>query len=233
MSMMLLAAAPSPQTMAAVRSQEWKAIRFAAKDCGVEYRTALAWAHGGLIEARQVGRRWHVRVDSLRAKLTKGNPWQSLVVTAKLLGIDPDQARKLSRAGLIETKRVGHTYLVRVDSLKDYIASSKTSDAERFAWIIAEAERVLVASPTRNRIALYRSLAATAFGFTIELLQSKSRGYALSVPRQKIMCFIRLMVPGASWQQIGAAFGVDHTTVIHAARKQRAVIEPLIKGARQ
>jgi hypothetical protein len=103
------------------------------------------------------------------------------------------------------------------------------TDAARYAWIIAEGEREIAAKPTTSRLMLYRRLAATAFGISIDELLSKSRSNDIAIPRQKIFCFLRIAT-GASWQQLAALFGKDHATIIHACRKYAVEIEPMLSG---
>jgi chromosomal replication initiator protein len=73
---------------------------------------------------------------------------------------------------------------------------------------------------------------AVAFGVTEKALLGQSRLRNLLLSRQVAMYLARELT-GLSLPRIGAAFGRDHTTVLHACRKVEAEIEAdAVFGAR-
>ena len=99
------------------------------------------------------------------------------------------------------------------------------SDAQRYAWIVAEYRRRL--RPGVNRARLARDLAAIAFETPIEQLVSASRKWPLAHVRQKIVCFTFLMTD-VSWHALGALFNRDHATIIFACRKYAVEVEAML-----
>jgi len=47
---------------------QWMPLKAAAHDCGLEYETVRTWAVAGLVEARREGKRWFIKLVSLRAR---------------------------------------------------------------------------------------------------------------------------------------------------------------------
>jgi len=70
---------------------------------------------------------------------------------------------------------------------------------------------------------------AARFGMTREQMQRLTRARAVARPRQ-IAMFLAREITGHSLPRIGAHFGRDHTTVLHAVRRisKLAAADPLI-----
>jgi hypothetical protein len=104
------------------------------------------------------------------------------------------------------------------------------NDAERYAWVILQAPCGIASRRFLSKPVAYRNLAAEAFGVTVEDLLLEARAVDLVTPRQKIMCFVRL-VTGARWHALARLFKRTHSTIIHAYRKYAREIAPLCGNA--
>jgi chromosomal replication initiator protein len=78
-----------------------------------------------------------------------------------------------------------------------------------------------------------KRLVARAFGVSVEDINGTSRSKGIVLARQVAMHLIRELT-GASLPEIGRQFGgKDHTTVVHACRKIKALLEADLQVARQ
>ncbi|MEK7387087.1 MAG: helix-turn-helix domain-containing protein, partial [candidate division NC10 bacterium] len=62
------------------------------------------------------------------------------------------------------------------------------------------------------------------FGVKISDLKAKNRTKAVAFPRQ-IAMYLSRQLTHASLSEVGRAFGKDHTTVLHAVDKVRALLQ--------
>lgn len=62
-------------------------------------------------------------------------------------------------------------------------------------------------------------LVACAFGVPVHMLHAASRGNASAALARQCAMYLAHVVCGASYTQIGAAFGRDRTTVAYACRR--------------
>jgi chromosomal replication initiator protein len=126
----------------------------------------------------------------------------------------------------------------------DYIAEQTTGGGVRAALgLLANVAQVARDFGTLDRAAVEKILAGTgqptsrggaldaimkrvsaAFGVTEKQLLGSSRLRSVLLPRQVAMYLARELA-GLSLPRIGAAFGRDHTTVLHACRKVEAALE--------
>jgi cytosine/adenosine deaminase-related metal-dependent hydrolase len=138
-----------------------------------------------------------------------------------------EHTRALSAARRLKTRAI----LRRV--LDDQAAFPRRfdSDAERFAWVLAEARELFAERPPGLRKhTIYGALAASAFGFSLDALSADLRVSTIVAPRHKVMCFTYLMTD-VSWQKLGKLFNRNHNAVIHACRKYADEITPLLGDA--
>jgi len=77
-----------------------------------------------------------------------------------------------------------------------------------------------------------------AIGTTVTELRSKSRGHFLVERRRCVIHFLSMYYPLLTLKEIGSYLNLDHTSVIHAQRRAKELIEindayfwPLIKKA--
>jgi chromosomal replication initiation ATPase DnaA len=98
-------------------------------------------------------------------------------------------------------------------------------DIEALQAMRAEYTRLCLMFPTIKRALLARNAGARAFGIDIDILTSGSRKAPVLEPRMKIMAAIKILVPTASTQTIGACFSDrDHTSVINAVNRYRYAV---------
>ena len=62
-------------------------------------------------------------------------------------------------------------------------------------------------------------------GVTLDEIKGRHRAMLITVPRQLVMYEIARQLPSKSYPEIGRFFGRDHTTVLHAVRKMKALYE--------
>ncbi|MBE3582585.1 MAG: chromosomal replication initiator protein DnaA [Limnochordaceae bacterium] len=86
------------------------------------------------------------------------------------------------------------------------------------------------ATPTRISIASIQKAVADYYGVSLDELRSKRRSRAVAFPRQVAMFLVRELTD-ASLPQIGAEFGRDHTTVMHACERVETALheDPSLK----
>lgn len=87
-----------------------------------------------------------------------------------------------------------------------------------------------ISAQPRVRIADIQSVVAVQFGVRMDILLSKQRYRRIARPRQAAMYLARELTP-SSLTAIGKRFNRDHTTVVHAIRKVKWLLERDIEFA--
>lgn len=108
------------------------------------------------------------------------------------------------------------------------VASQFPGPLDRTAVEQVLAETGQPTSRDRGVDAIIRRVAA-AFGVSEKELLGPSRLRGVLVARQVAMYLVRELA-GLSLPRIGAAFGRDHTTVLHACRKIEAETDPVVRA---
>ena len=152
---------------------------------------------------------YEMRLAILRQKMQK---WQT-----KLLS---DEVVEFLARNITQSVRTLEGALVRASSFASF-----NNCCPSIAFLRTNLADLMVQQVTQTvSIADIKQRVANEFGIRVEDIDSRRRLASLAHPRQVAM-FLARKHTNASLQDIGAAFGRDHTTVLHALRNVEAKME--------
>ena len=105
---------------------------------------------------------------------------------------------------------------------------SLPDDAARYVWMLSQHQQICGARAYMNVVTIARSVGCMAFGFKVDEILAPSNPGA-DVARQKIMAFAHFATR-ASFNKIGRAFGLDHSSAMRSFEKYGPTIEAAVAG---